>query len=57
MVEVCHLHHQEGLTRIRNQVEDHLEIHLMEDCLEENNLIKTHLEDRHLIHMLDFTDG
>jgi hypothetical protein len=22
-----------------------------------NNMIKTHLEDRHLIHMLDFIDG
>jgi hypothetical protein len=34
MVEVCHFNCQEGLTRIRNQVEDHLEIHLMQDCLE-----------------------
>jgi hypothetical protein len=41
MVEVCHLNRQEGLTRIGNHVEDRLEIHLMEDCLEENNLIET----------------
>ncbi len=27
------------------------------NCLEEDHLIKTHLEDRHLIHMLDFMDG
>jgi hypothetical protein len=57
MVEVCHLNCQEGLTHIRNQVEDRLEIHLLEDCWEENNMIKSHLEDHHLIHMLDFIDG
>jgi hypothetical protein len=29
----------------------------MEDPLEEDHMIKTQLEYRHLIHMLDFMDG
>jgi len=38
-------------------VENHLEVHIMEDLQEEDHLIETHLEDRHQIHMLDFMDG
>jgi hypothetical protein len=38
-------------------MEDPLEIHIMEDFLEEDYLIETHLEDYHLIHLLDFMDG
>jgi len=29
----------------------------MEDCQEEDHMIETHLEDRHLIHLLDFMNG
>jgi hypothetical protein len=29
----------------------------MEDRQEEEHMIETHLEDHHLIHMLDFMDG
>ncbi len=50
-------HHKKKLTCIHNQVEDPLEIHIMEDFLEEDYLIETHLEDYHLIHLLDFMDG
>jgi hypothetical protein len=56
-VELCHLNCQKGLTHIHNQVEDRLEIHLVEDCLEEDHPIETHLEDYHLIHLLDFMNG
>jgi hypothetical protein len=37
-------------------VENHLEVHLMEDHQEEDHLIETHM-DCHQIHMLDFMDG
>jgi hypothetical protein len=46
------LQYSEGLIHIHNWVENHLKVRLMED-----HLIETHLEDRHLIHMLDFMDG
>jgi hypothetical protein len=38
-------------------VENHLEVHLMEDCEEEDHLTETHLKDHCLIHLLDFMDG
>jgi hypothetical protein len=38
-------------------MENILGIHLMENCMEEDHLIKTHLKNHHLIHMLDFMDG
>jgi hypothetical protein len=57
MVMVCHLSNQEGLVHIHNQMENCLEVHLIEDPLEEDHIIKTQLEYCHLIHMLDFMDG
>ncbi len=57
MVMVFHFINLEGLIHIHNRVENHLEIHLMEDCQEEDHLIETHLEDHDLIHLLDFTNG
>ncbi len=55
---VFHFNNQEGLIYIHNRVENHLEVCLMEDHQEEeNHLIKTHLEDYHLIYLLDFTNG
>ncbi len=57
MVTVCHLSIQEGLIHIHNQVENCLEVHLMENPLKKDHMIKTQLEYRHLIHMLDFMDG
>jgi hypothetical protein len=47
----------EELIHIHNQVENFLEVCLMEDLQEEDHLFKTHLEDHHLIHVLDFMDG
>ncbi len=47
----------ERLLHIHNQVENCLEVCLMEDRRKKGHLIKTHLKDFHLIHMLDFMDG
>jgi hypothetical protein len=41
MVMVCHLSSQEGLIHIHNQVDHCFEVHLMEDPLEEDHMIKT----------------
>jgi len=57
MVMVFHFSNQKGLIYIDSQVENHLEVCLIEDCQEEDHLIETHLEDRHLIYLLDFTNG
>jgi hypothetical protein len=38
-------------------VENILKVYLMEDHKKEDHLINTHLEDRYLIHLLDFMDG
>jgi len=51
------INNQERLTEIHSRVENCLEVHLMEDRQEEDHPIETHLEDHHLIHMLDFMDG
>jgi len=43
---------------LSNNLEGFIHIHSwVGNHLEEDHLIKTHLEDRHLIHMLDFMDG
>ncbi len=34
-----------------------MEIHLVEDCLEEDHLIETHLKDHRLIHLMEHIDG
>jgi hypothetical protein len=57
MVMVFQFSSLERLIHIRSLVENHLEVHIMEDLKEEDHLIETHLEDRHQIHMLDFMDG
>jgi hypothetical protein len=46
-----------GLIHIHIQVENCLEVCLMEDPQKEDHMIKTHLEDHHIIHMLDFMDN
>jgi hypothetical protein len=57
MVMMFQFNSQEGLIYIHNGVENCLEIRLMEDLLEKDHLAETHLEDCHMIHMLDFTNG
>jgi hypothetical protein len=58
MVMVFQFNNQKRLIHIHNQVENHLEVYLMENCQEEeDHFIETHLEDSHLIHLLDFTNG
>jgi hypothetical protein len=57
MVMVFQSNGQKGLIHIHSLVENRLEVRLMEDCHEEDHLIKTHMEDRHLIHLLDFMNG
>jgi len=56
MVIMFHSSSQERLIYIRSQVENHLEVCLMEDNQEEDYLTKIHLEDCHMIHLLDFMD-
>jgi hypothetical protein len=57
MVMMFHFNSQEGLIYIHNRMENYLEVHLMGDHQEVDHLTETQLEDRHLIHMLDFTNG
>jgi hypothetical protein len=57
MVTVFQSNSQEGLIHIHSWVKNHLEVYPMEDCQGEDHLIETHMEDHHLIHMLDFTNG
>ncbi len=57
MVMVFLSNNPKRLIYIHNQVENRLEVCLMEDRQEEDLLIETHLEDHHLIHMLDYMDG
>ncbi len=52
MVMMFQFNNQEGIIYIHSWVENHLKI-----CLMEDHLIETHLEDHHLMHMFDFTDG
>jgi hypothetical protein len=57
MVMVFHFNNQKGLIHIHSRVENCLKVCLMEVHQEEDHMIETHLEDHHLIHMLDFRDG
>ncbi len=52
MVMMFYFNSQERLIYIHSRVENHMEI-----CLMEDHLIETHLKDRHMTHVLDFTDG
>ncbi len=57
MVMVFLFNNPKGLIHIHNLMENPFEVHLTKDRQKEDHLIKTHLEDHHQIHLLDFMDG
>jgi hypothetical protein len=57
MVTVLLFNNLKGLIHIHSLVETRLEVCPMEDHQEEGHLIKTHPEDHHRIHMLEFING